>query len=167
MIEIGNVPIAAGMTARAFGAILPVVCVVFGMTADARCFRLWRRIIVAVASRASGCRMFADQWESGLAMIKACVGPCRRIVTIGTGCTARTVVSVVACMTADTGPSWIADRIIGTVTARACRCRMLAQQWEIGIARMVERCRRPSCGAVARRTIGTARAIMPIITGMA
>lgn len=167
MVEIGDVPIAAGVAARAFGAILPLVRVVLGMAGDATCFGLWRRIIDAVAASAGRCCMLAQQRERGLAMVEACVGPRRWIVAIGAGRAARPIVRVIARMATNASPCRIADGIIGTMTTRAGRRRMLTQQREIGVARMVERRRRPGRCAVARRTIGAARAIMPIIARMA
>lgn len=167
MVEIGNVPIANCVTARAFGAILPMVRVILGMAGDTGCFRFWRRIIDTVAASAGRGCMLAQQRERGLAMIKPCIGPRRRIVAIGARRAARSVMRVIARMATNARPRRIADGIIGAVTARARRCRMLPQQREIGIARMVEARRRPCCSAVARRTIGAARAIVPIIARMA
>lgn len=167
MVEIGDVPIATGVAARAFGAILPLVRVVLGMAADAACFGLWRCIIDAVAASAGRGCMLAKQRKRGLAMVEACVGPRRWIVAIGAGRAARSVVRVIARMATYASPCRIADGIIGPVTTRAGRRRMLSQQREIGVARMVERRRRPCSRAVARRTIAAARAIMPIIARMA
>lgn len=167
MVEVGDVPIAAGVTARAFGAILPMVRVILCMAGDAACFRLWRCIIDAVAPCTSRCCMLAKQRKRRLAMVEPRIGPRRWIVAIGAGRAARSVVRVIARMATNARPCRIADGIIGPVTTRAGHRRMLSQQREIGVARMVERRRRPCSRAVARRTIGAARAIMPIITRMA
>lgn len=49
-------------------------------------------------------------------------------------------------MTGIAGARWLTDRVIGTVASGASRARMLAQQGEARIARVIEGRRFPACG---------------------
>lgn len=69
MVELGDLPVLAVVAFGAFGAVATFMLVVLLVTADAGHRRIFDRIIRAVAARAGGCHMCADQLEPGILIV--------------------------------------------------------------------------------------------------
>lgn len=144
VIEAGDLPVT---TVVAFCTICPIsalVTVILLVTAIAAAWWLFDAVARPMASRASSCRMAAQQRKACVLVVIEgdCLPGTGRVATCAVGAS-RSLMHVILGVTANAGAGRRPDSVVDAVTTSTSNRSVTTQEWKSRIARMVERCRAP------------------------
>lgn len=167
VIEVGQFPRRFHMAPRAVHAVSALVRIICGMAAEAGGRRLDQLCRLLVASLAGGRAMGTLQREFGQpVMVEAGLFPVARVMA---RCAISAVLPLVCVITRVAGVAGARGMLVGIpLTVAPCTgCLGMATDQGKSGSRMIESCRAPSGGCVARCAICTPASLVGIVARMA
>lgn len=152
----------------AIGSELALVDIVIGMTAYTGHRKLYDAGWLFMAGVA-GERLVrpAQREPRHRVVIEAVLLPVATIVAACAIGAVAALVDIVLHMTGDAGPRRLPDRVAHAMARGATRCRMFPDKGKAGVRVMIERRRLPARRRMAACAVGSARAFVHIVPGMA